>query len=203
MQWNYVQVHLFVHSSFDRLVLHYGRVWFDHCYFRGLFYVVTISCSTTVLSFALKSHIWHAHLSTQDSENIPSPDLDTFLTTLSSLRSNFGVPISIILMQCTPGGLENRLCTLRQPAFYGCGQGDGGVMQCVLRMPLLGDQFGKLVELQFHYLLSFSTSHWPWGYCILHRKLDEQINVNELHPDFPMEQWSFVAVYPECISWEW
>eukprot|EP00804_Cyclotella_cryptica_P030292 CCRYP_019236-RA/>CCRYP_019236-RA protein AED:0.04 eAED:0.04 QI:159/1/1/1/0.66/0.75/4/985/503 len=77
----------------------------------------------------------------EDPENLPSPDLDTFFTTLSSLRSNFGVPINIILMQSAPSGLEARLSTLRQPSFFGCGKGDGGVMQRVLCMPLPEDQF--------------------------------------------------------------
>ena len=101
------------------------------------------------LVFFQKSHSFIAHILTQDPENVPSPDLDTFLTTLSSLRSNFGVPISTILMQCAPSGLEDRLCTLRQPAFYGCGRGNGGVMQRVLRMPLPEDQLGKPSHLQF------------------------------------------------------
>jgi hypothetical protein len=45
-------------------------------------------------------------------------------------------------MNCTPGGLGDRLSMLRQPAFYG-GAGDGGVMQRVLRMPLPEDQLGE------------------------------------------------------------
>ncbi|KAL7509391.1 hypothetical protein ACHAXN_007354 [Cyclotella atomus] len=75
----------------------------------------------------------------EDPENISSPDLDIFFTTLASLRSEHGVPISLIVISCTPGGLGDRLSKLRQPAFYG-GSGDGGVMQRVLNMPLPEDQ---------------------------------------------------------------
>jgi hypothetical protein len=82
----------------------------------------------------------------QDAENIPSPNLDIFFTTIASLRSQHGVPISLIIMNCTPGGLGDRLSSLRRPAFYG-GSGDGGVMQKVLRMPLPEDQLGEFEML--------------------------------------------------------
>jgi len=75
----------------------------------------------------------------EDPENIPSPNLDIFFTTISSLRSQYGVPISLVIMNCTPG-LGDRLSTLRQPAFYG-GSGDGGVMQRVLTLPLPEELF--------------------------------------------------------------
>ncbi|KAL3769525.1 hypothetical protein ACHAWO_011038 [Cyclotella atomus] len=91
----------------------------------------------------------------EDPENISSPDLDIFFTTLASLRSVHGVPISLIVMSCTPGGLGDRLSKLRQPAFYG-GSGDGGVMQRVLNMPLPEDQLvcPSLAEILLDELVS-------------------------------------------------
>lgn len=70
---------------------------------------------------------------------------------MASLRSEHGIPISLIVMSCTPGGLGDRLSKLRQPAFYG-GSGDGGVMQIVLNMPLPEVQLGELWDLMFDVL---------------------------------------------------
>ena len=77
----------------------------------------------------------------KDPENIPSPNLDIFFTTISSLRSQHGIPINLIVMSSSPGGLGNRLSTLRQPSF--CGGIGGGVMQKNISMPLPEDQLGE------------------------------------------------------------
>jgi hypothetical protein len=54
-----------------------------------------------------------------------------------------GVPINLIFMESSPGGMGDRLSKLRQPAFYGAGGGDGGVVLHEVFVPLLGVQFGE------------------------------------------------------------
>jgi hypothetical protein len=130
--------------------------------FDELVVVLEVSISLCVsMSLLLYIHILDKHNIAQllqDAENIPSPNLDTFFATIASLRSHHGVPISLIIMNCTPGGLGDRLSSLRQPAFYG-GSGDGGVMQKVLRMPLPEDQLGEFWMLLFLTCLAFYSQH--------------------------------------------
>jgi len=68
----------------------------------------------------------------EDPEKIPSPILDSFFTTLTSLRSNDGVPISVIVIDATPGGLGDRLSKLRDPSL----RGTTGVVARELFVPL-------------------------------------------------------------------
>ena len=77
----------------------------------------------------------------EDAEKIPSPTLDSFFTTLAALRSNDGVPISVIVMDVTPGGLGDRLSMLRSPSL----RGTSGVMTRELLVPLPQTQLGKLI----------------------------------------------------------
>lgn len=85
----------------------------------------------------------------EDIENIPSPTLDTFLTTLISLRSWHGIPISVVLMDSIPGGLGDRLSRLRSPSNHDSGAGDGGVAACELELPLPQAQFDLFVNHLF------------------------------------------------------
>eukprot|EP00986_Skeletonema_menzelii_P014807 scaffold10327_cov144-Skeletonema_menzelii.AAC.2 len=85
----------------------------------------------------------------EDIENIPSPTLDTFLTTLISLRSWHGIPISVVLMDSIPGGLGDRLSRLRNPSNHDSGGGDGGVAACELELPLPQVQFDIFVNRLF------------------------------------------------------
>ena len=68
----------------------------------------------------------------EDPEEIASPVLDSFFTTLSSLRSgeedDNGVPISVVVMDASPGGLGDRLSMLHRPAFRG-GTAGGAVVR--------------------------------------------------------------------------
>ncbi len=68
----------------------------------------------------------------EDPEEIVSPVLDSFFTTLSSLRSgkedDNGVPISVVVMDASPGGLGNRLSMLCRPALRG-GTAGGAVVR--------------------------------------------------------------------------
>ena len=89
----------------------------------------------------------------QDPEKIPSPTLDTFFTTLASLRSDHGVPISLIVIDATPGGLGDRLSRLRYPSL----RGTAGVMARELFVPLPQIQLGMLLSLLLTSMLS-STS---------------------------------------------
>eukprot|EP00984_Skeletonema_dohrnii_P025989 scaffold15238_cov125-Skeletonema_dohrnii-CCMP3373.AAC.2 len=85
----------------------------------------------------------------EDIENIPSPTLDTFLTTLIALRSWHGVPISVVLMDSIPGGLGDRLSRLRNPSNHDSGGGDGGIAACELELPLPQIQFDIFVNRLF------------------------------------------------------
>lgn len=77
----------------------------------------------------------------EDIENIPSPTLDTFLTTLISLRSWHGVPINVVVMDNNPGGGLDRLSKLRNPSIHDSGGGNGGMAACELELPLPQIQF--------------------------------------------------------------
>lgn len=77
----------------------------------------------------------------EDIENIPSPTLDMFLTTLISLRSWHGIPINVVVMDSIPGGLGDRLSRLRNPSNHDSGGGEGGIAACELEMPLPQIQF--------------------------------------------------------------
>jgi len=77
----------------------------------------------------------------EDAEKIPSPTLDSFFTTLAALRSNDGVPISVIVVDVTPGGLGDRLSMLRSPSL----RGTSGVMTHELLVPLPQTQLGKSI----------------------------------------------------------
>jgi hypothetical protein len=81
----------------------------------------------------------------EDPEEISSPTLDLFFTTLSSLRSgkedDDGVPISVVVMDASPGGLGDRLSKLCRPAFRG-GTAGGTVMR-ELHVPPPQHQWGK------------------------------------------------------------
>lgn len=81
----------------------------------------------------------------QDPENITSPTLDSFFTTISSLRSVHGVPISVVVIDATPGGLGDRLSKLRDPAL----RGSAGVVASQLHVPLPQMQLGKLNSCSF------------------------------------------------------
>jgi len=54
-----------------------------------------------------------------DVEKLSSPTMDAFFVTLSSLRSDHGVPICVVIIDTTPGGLSNRLSCLRDHAIRG------------------------------------------------------------------------------------
>lgn len=54
-----------------------------------------------------------------DVEKLSSPTMDAFFVTLSSLRSDHGVPICVVIIDTTPGGLNNRLSCLRDHAIRG------------------------------------------------------------------------------------
>eukprot|EP00581_Thalassiosira_minuscula_P018207 CAMPEP_0183716596 /NCGR_PEP_ID=MMETSP0737-20130205/10450_1 /TAXON_ID=385413 /ORGANISM="Thalassiosira miniscula, Strain CCMP1093" /LENGTH=878 /DNA_ID=CAMNT_0025945889 /DNA_START=12 /DNA_END=2648 /DNA_ORIENTATION=- len=81
----------------------------------------------------------------EDPEKIPSPTLDSFLTTMTSLRSDHGVPISVIVMDATPGGLGDRLSHLRDP----CLRGTSGVVMSELFVPLPQVQLELFVNKLF------------------------------------------------------
>jgi hypothetical protein len=83
---------------------------------------------------------------TKDPEKIPSPTLDAFFTTLASLRSNDGVPICLVVIDATPGGLGDRLSRLRDPSLRGA---SGGVAARDLLVPLPEVQLGVLCNLNF------------------------------------------------------
>ena len=87
--------------------------------------------------------IFQSQLATnrKDPEKIPSPTLDSFFTTLASLRSSHGVPISVIVIDATPGGLGDRLSTLRDPSL----RGTMGVVARELFVPLPQVQLGMSV----------------------------------------------------------
>ncbi len=85
----------------------------------------------------------------EDVENIPSPVLDTFFTTLISLRSWHGIPINVVLMDSVPGGLGDRLSMLRNPSNHDSGGGDGGMAVCELELPLPQIQFDIFVNRLF------------------------------------------------------
>ncbi len=84
-----------------------------------------------------------------DIENIPSPTLDTFLTTLISLRSWHGIPINVVLMDSIPGGGLDRLSRLRNPSIHDTGGGEGGIAACELELPLPQIQFDIFVNQLF------------------------------------------------------
>jgi hypothetical protein len=90
----------------------------------------------------------------EDIENIPSPTLDTFFTTLISLRSWHGIPISI------PGGLGDRLSTLRNPSNHDSGGGEGGVAKCELELPLRRTQFDIFAKQLFFSGKCFPSFLW-------------------------------------------
>jgi len=77
----------------------------------------------------------------EDAEKIPSPTLDSFFTTLAALRSNDGLPISVIVVDVTPGGLGDRLSMLRSPSL----RGTSGVMTRELLVPLPQTQLGMSI----------------------------------------------------------
>lgn len=54
-----------------------------------------------------------------DVEKLSSPTMDAFFVTLSSLRSDHGVPVCVVIIDTTPGGLNNRLSCLRDHAIRG------------------------------------------------------------------------------------
>ena len=85
----------------------------------------------------------------EDVENVPSPTLDAFITTLISLRSFHGIPISVVLMDSMPGGLGDRLSRLRNPSNHDSGGGDGGIAACELELPLPQIQFDIFVNKLF------------------------------------------------------
>ena len=80
----------------------------------------------------------------EDPEEISSPTLDLFFTTLSALRSgkedDDGVPISVVVMDASPGGLGDRLSKLCRPAFRG-GTAGGAVVR-ELHVPPPQHQWG-------------------------------------------------------------
>ncbi|KAL7543501.1 hypothetical protein ACHAXR_013176 [Thalassiosira sp. AJA248-18] len=81
----------------------------------------------------------------EDPEGISSPTLDSFFTTLASLRSSYGVPISAIVIDATPGGLGDRLSKLRDPSL----RGTMGVMAHQLFVPLPQNQLEIFVNKLF------------------------------------------------------
>jgi len=89
----------------------------------------------------------------EDAEKIPSPTLDSFFTTLAALRSNDGVPISVIVVDVTPGGLGDRLSMLRSPSL----RGTSGVMTRELLVPLPQTQLGMSILCVYTCQLCFDT----------------------------------------------
>jgi hypothetical protein len=71
-----------------------------------------------------------------DVEKISSPTMDAFFVTLSLLRSDYGVPICVVIIDTTPGGLNNRLSCLRDPAIRGSSSSSSGVIIHEVHVPL-------------------------------------------------------------------
>jgi hypothetical protein len=72
--------------------------------------------------------------------------LDAFFTTLASLRSNDGVPICVVVIDGTPGGLGDRLSRLSDLSLWGA---SGGVAARDLLVPLPEVQLGVFVQIEF------------------------------------------------------
>lgn len=53
----------------------------------------------------------------EDAENIPSHALGSFLAACVSLRKDFGIPISLVFVDISPGGLDNTLSNLASTAL--------------------------------------------------------------------------------------
>ena len=98
-----------------------------------------ITCFVDCCEMILKSIF--SPLTQKDPEKIPSPTLDSFFTTLASLRSNDRVPISAVVIDATPGGLGDRLSKLRYPSL----RGTSGVVARELRVPLPQIQLGMSI----------------------------------------------------------
>lgn len=86
----------------------------------------------------------------EDPEEIASPTLDSFFATMSSLRCGHendggdGVPISVVVMDSSPGGLGDGLSKLVRPAFRG-GTAGGAVVR-ELYVPPPPVQWGELTS---------------------------------------------------------
>lgn len=95
----------------------------------------------------------------EDPEEIASPTLDSFFATMSSLRcghendSGDGVPISVVVMDASPGGLGDRLSKLARPAFRGGTAGGAVVRELYVPPPQV--QWGKFTSFS----MNFHRSH--------------------------------------------
>ena len=78
----------------------------------------------------------------EDAENISSHALGSFLATCVSLRRDFGVPISLVFVDVSPGGLDNTLSKLASTAMN-----DSLVHE--LCVPLPRDQLNLFVNRLF------------------------------------------------------
>lgn len=141
--------------------------------------------------------------SKQDPENIPSPTLDSFFVSVASLRSDHGVPLSVVVVSLTPGGLGDRLSLLRAPAL----QGPAGVMARELHVAPPGVQLGEYVRVDDEAMDLFGSVRCisllePIRYSLtaaplcVSRLVLRQAVLRKVPPDLPLDRPSPVGSPP-------